>query len=44
MSSAGTGMPVADDVLMAEAPRSLSRDAWHDRQRNPVFSPPRSSC
>jgi oligopeptide transport system permease protein len=37
MSSAGTGMPVADDVLMAEAPRSLSRDAWHDLQRNPVF-------
>jgi oligopeptide transport system permease protein len=37
MSSTGTGMPVADDVLMAEAPRSLSRDAWHDLQRNPVF-------
>ncbi|MCC7043033.1 MAG: ABC transporter permease [Acidobacteria bacterium] len=37
MSSTGTGMPVADDVLMAEAPRSLSRDAWHDLQRKPVF-------
>jgi ABC-type dipeptide/oligopeptide/nickel transport system permease subunit len=37
MSSAGAGMTTTDDVLVAEAPRSLSRDAWHDLQRNPVF-------
>lgn len=38
MSSEGSGLPVADDALVTEeAPRSLSRDAWHDLRRNPVF-------
>jgi oligopeptide transport system permease protein len=37
MSSSGAGLPLADDVLLTEAPRSLSGDAWHDLQRNPVF-------
>jgi len=29
--------PAADDVAAIEAPRSLSRDAWFDLRRNPVF-------
>jgi oligopeptide transport system permease protein len=37
MSSAGTGMPLADDVLTETTPRSLSRDAWYDLRRKPVF-------
>ena len=26
-----------DDVVDAQAPRSLSADAWHDLRRNPIF-------
>jgi oligopeptide transport system permease protein len=37
MSSVGSGLPVVDDGLVAEAPRSLSRDAWVDLRRSPVF-------
>ena len=37
MSSAGSGLPVADDMLVAEAPRSLSRDAWEELKGKPVF-------
>lgn len=37
MSRTGTGVPPADDLPLAETPRSLSGDAWHDLQRNPVF-------
>jgi oligopeptide transport system permease protein len=37
MSSTGAGLPVADDMLVAEAPRSLSRDAWDELKRRPIF-------